>query len=95
MSASRRAPKTRYVITSDRDRIALVAGAMCGFVVLLISIFVQQHPLLVTVFRAMVAVLVTYVTVYLAVLLVVHLRDTQSVVQDAALEEEVEEPETE
>ncbi len=95
MSASRRAPKPRYVLTSDRDRIALVAGAMCGFVVMLISIFVQQHPLLVTVFRALVAMLVTYVIAYLAVWLITYLRDTQSIVPDAPLDEDIEEPDIE
>ncbi len=95
MSASRRAPKPRYVLTPDRDRIALVAGGLCGFVVMFLSVFVQQHLLVETIFRAMVAMVVTYSAAHIVLLLVAYLRDTQSVVVDAAVDQEVEETEIE
>jgi len=94
MSASRRAPKPRYVLTTDRDRIAVVAGALCGVVVFAISTF-SGHQLLETIFRAMIAMLITYVTAYVVVWMVAYLRDTQSVVEETVIETEVEEPETE
>ena len=95
MSQPRRAPKPRYVLTSDRDRIALVAGGVCGIVVMLLSVLVQQHILIETIFRAMVAMVVTYAAAYIVLLLVNYLRETQSVVEDAAGDQEVEETEIE
>lgn len=94
MSASRRAPKPRYVFTQDRDRIALVAGALCAVIVMAISIIVQRHAMLETVFRALVALLVTYAAVYVAVVFAQYLRETQST-PDAAPKTEVEDSETE
>jgi hypothetical protein len=95
MSAPRRAPKPRYVLTPDRDRIAMVAGGSCGFLVLIVSAFVQQHPILEAIFRAMVALLVTYAAARIVVWVVAYLRDTQSVVEDVTPEPQVEEPNTE
>ena len=95
MSASRRAPKPHYVLTQDRDRIAMVVGGSCGFLVFFVSAFLQQHPLLESVFRAMVALLVTYAAARVVVWVVVYLRDTQSIVEEAVPEPEIEEPNTE
>lgn len=62
---------------------------------MLLSAFVQQHLLLETIFRAMVAMVVTYAAAHIVLLLVAYLRDTQSVVEDAAVAQEVEESEIE
>jgi hypothetical protein len=94
MSASRRAAKTRYVFTGDRDRIGMVAGLLCGCAVLAVSVFVQQLPLLATLFRTLVAILVTYVAVYAAVWLGEYLRETQSIPAKESAESEGEETES-
>lgn len=94
MSASRRAPKPRYVLTPDRDRIAMVAGAVCGFVVLLVSMFAQQHPVLETIFRAVVAMVIVYTAAHPVIWFVAHLRETQSLTEEEP-KVEVEEPEIE
>jgi len=95
MSASRRAQKPRYVLTSDRDRIAIVAGAACGFLVLVLSIVVQRHPVADTVFRALVTFVIVYAVTRPALGLVAHLIKTQSVAEPVTTELDVEEPEPE
>lgn len=95
MSTSHRAPKPRYVLTQDRDRIAMAAGAICSFVVMAVSIFVQRHALLETIFRAAVAMVIVYPAAHVVLLMIAHLRETQSIVEETESETDVEEPETE